>query len=108
MVLLYNIVGEKIMESKLEFKSLNELYNRVLPALYSKVNELKRQGYKYVTEKDIWNYLVVSNWKNKNDLQLHELISDILYADNYRINEYVMERMNKLKTSSDNSDTEVL
>ncbi|NLC48430.1 MAG: hypothetical protein GX758_03620 [Tenericutes bacterium] len=96
------------MEKKLEFKSLSELYNRVLPALYSKTKEIKRQGYKYITEKDIWNYLVVSNWQNKNDLQLYELISDILYSDSFKINEYVMEKMNRLKTSSDNIDTEVL
>lgn len=96
------------MDDKLEFKSLDELYNRVLPALYSKIKELRRLGFKYVNEKDIWNYLVVTSWKNKNNLQLHELINDILYADNYRINDYVMEKMNKLKKSSDNTDAQML
>ncbi len=85
------------MDEKIEFKSLRELYERVKPALYSKLKEIKRLGFKYVNEIDIWNYLVENSWKSKVNLELHELISDILYADNYKINEYVMEKMNKYK-----------
>ena len=66
------------MEDKIEFKSLKELYERVKPALYSKVKELRRLGLKYVTETDIWNYLVENVWKTKENLELHELINDIL------------------------------
>lgn len=96
------------MDSPIEFKSAKELYDRVLPALYSKVNELRNLGFKYVTEKDIWNYLVNSTWKTKRNLQLHDLISDILYADNIKINDYVMDKMKKLKTRNDNVDEEML
>ena len=46
------------MNDTVEFKSLRELYERVTPALYSKAKELKNLGFKCVTEKDIWNYLV--------------------------------------------------
>ena len=35
------------MDSKLEFKTKEELYNRVLPALYSKIKELRRQRSNY-------------------------------------------------------------
>lgn len=92
----------------LEFKTAEELYNRVLPALYSKTKELRSLGYKYVTEKDIWNYLVNTSWKKKVDLQLNELISDILYSDNYSINEYVMQKLNSLKRSNDIKDDNIL
>ena len=70
------------MNDTVEFKSLRELYERVTPALYSKVKELKNLGFKYITEKDIWNYLVEKSWKNKVNLELHELISDIINCDN--------------------------
>lgn len=73
-----------------EFKSLQELYNRVKPALYSKLKEIHSMGFNSITEKDIWNYLVTNNWRNRVNLELHELISDILYADNYKIYEYVV------------------
>lgn len=96
------------MDNPIEFKSAKELYDRVLPALYSKVKELRNLGFKYVTEKDVWNYLVNSTWKTKRNLQLHDLISDILYADNYKVNDYVMEKMKKLKAKDDNVDEEML
>jgi len=85
------------MNKEPEFKSLEELYKRVTPALESKVNELRLHGYKYPTKKDIWNYLVKTAWKDKKNLLLHELVSDILYLDNYAINEYVLEGMSKMK-----------
>lgn len=96
------------MNNPIEFKSAKELYDRVLPALYSKVKELRNLGFKYITEKDVWNYLVNSTWKTKRNLQLHDLISDILYADNYKLNDYVMDKMKKLKTRDDNVDEEML
>ncbi len=83
------------MDEKIEFKSLRELYERVKPALYSKLKEIKRLGFKYVNEIDIWNYLVENSWKSKVNLELHELISDILYADNYKIYEYVVAYLKK-------------
>ena len=85
------------MDSKIEFSSLKELYERVKPALYSKRMELKRLGLKNITERDIWNFLAEETWKGKTNLELHELISDILYADNYRLNDYVLEKLNKIK-----------
>lgn len=96
------------MDDPIEFKSAKELYDRVLPALYSKVKEVRNLGFKYITEKDIWNYLVNSTWKTKRNLQLHDLISDILYADNYKLNDYVMDKMKRLKTRNDNVDEEML
>ncbi len=89
------------MDEKIEFDSLNDLYKRVLPALYSKNKEIYRMGFKYVNEKDIWNYLVDNLWKDKKNLELHELISDIIHCDNYLINNYVMNKMNALKEKNE-------
>ncbi len=96
------------MDNPIEFKSAKELYDRVLPALYSKVKEVRNLGFAYITEKNIWNCLVNSTWKTKRNLQLHDLISDILYADNYKLNDYVMDKMRKLKKRNDNVDEEML
>ncbi len=89
------------MEEKIEFKSLKELYERVKPALYSKLKEVRRLGLKYVNETDIWNYLVENVWKSKQNLELHELINDILYANNYDLNEYAMRKVNVYKEKED-------
>ena len=91
------------MDNPIEFKSAKELYNRVLPALYSKVKELRGLGYKNIHEEDIWNYLVESNWKKKHDLQLCDLISDILFTNNLEINNYVTNRMQRVTTQNDNN-----
>ena len=88
------------MDDSIVFKTKEELYNRVLPALYSKLKEIKRLGFKYVTEKDIWNYLVENEWMRRSNLELFDLINDILYIDNYKLNDYVVAKMNKLKMES--------
>ena len=46
-------------------------------------------------------YLVNNDWKEKVDLQLNELISDILYCDNNKLNDYVIGKINKEKNISD-------
>lgn len=92
----------------IEFGSLEELYNRVKPALYSKLRELYRLGYKIVSEKDIWNYLVEKTWNNKKNLELCDLVSDILYVDNYSIYDYSLNNLKNMKRESDNKDSNIL
>ena len=86
----------KLMDG-IEFKSLQELYDRVKPALYSKLNEIKALGFNMVSEVDIWNYLVENSWKKRTNLELSDIISDILYANNSDINDYVMDKITKYK-----------
>ena len=92
------------MNDEISFSSLKELYNRVLPALYSKSKELRNLGFNYISEKDIWNYLVENKWSNRVNLELHELIRDIIHADNYVLKDYVMGKLNKLKEKEEISD----
>lgn len=96
------------MSENIEFKSVTELYNRVLPALYSKVKELNGLGYKHITERDIWSYLVNNDWKKRSDLQLSDLISDILYCDNNKLNEYVSLKVNNKRNDIINIEEGVL
>lgn len=78
------------MNEAIEFKTIEELYKRLKPALYSKTSELKRKGIDYIKEEDIWNYLMSNDWKMKSNLTLAEMTSDILYLDDSKITTYVM------------------
>ena len=46
-----------------DFRSEEELYDRLKPALVTKRAEMKRNGYPYVKEEDVWNYLKEKKWK---------------------------------------------
>ena len=83
--------------TNLEFKSLEELYSRIKPALYSKVQELKRNKITYVQEIDIWNYLSKNNWKNSSALSLSGMVSDIFDLNNDTIKNYLLEIIKKQK-----------
>ncbi len=71
------------------FSSLEELYNRVKPALKSKVMDLKRVGVNYVQETDVWNYLRTNIWCKKNGLTLGEVVNDIMTVSNNELETYV-------------------
>ena len=63
-----------------DFKSIDELFDRVEPALKIKVEEGKALGYQ-ITENDIWEYLVNSKWKKAKNLMLSDVVDDILNLD---------------------------
>ena len=77
----------------IEFKNINELYKRVSPALYSKCLELRKLGMNHITGKDIWLYLIENEWKNRKELELNDVVSDILFADKDKIDEYVSNKI---------------
>lgn len=79
----------------IEFNSANELYERLKPALKSKIAELKRDGYTYLTEEDVWNYLKEKKWQNSKNLALNEMVSDIFNSDNSIIDDYFKGKLNK-------------
>ena len=39
------------------FNSLEELYERIKPALTTKRREMHRNGFDYIKDEDIWNFL---------------------------------------------------
>ena len=61
-----------------EFQSVKELYQRVLPALRTKVHKLSSRGV-FVVEEDIWN-LLMEKWKKERGLTLYDIVDDILHV----------------------------
>ncbi len=73
----------------IEFQSQEELYQRVKPALRAKEMELRRLGFPYIKEHDIWEYLKTSQWSKAKDLTLADIVHDILHLNNQKIDLYV-------------------
>ena len=79
----------------IEFNNVKELYERLKPALNTKVTELKRNDLDYIKIEDIWNYLKDSKWSSANNLLLYQMVDDILNLDNSEIDEYVKAEIRK-------------
>lgn len=79
----------------MEFSSEKELYDRLRPALRTKLTELSEYGYGYLKIEDIWNYLKESKWKNGHNLSLNDMVSDILNADNELVDAYFKDKLNE-------------
>jgi len=81
-----------------DFLSKEKLYEKLKPALNSKVKSLKKIGINYVKKEDIWNYLSMHLWAYKDNLTLSDLVNDILTLSNIEITSYVksvMEDINR-------------
>lgn len=77
----------------IKFNSLEELYNRLLPAMETKVNELKNNGIKYIKIDDIWNYLKKNKWNKSKNLTLSDCVDDILNTSDEDYKKYIKEKM---------------
>ena len=75
-----------------EFNSMNELYERVLPALHSKRKEFMIKKINFIDEKDIWNCLRNLKWQKEFHLTLYDIVSDILALDELTILEYIKNK----------------
>lgn len=76
----------------LEFNNLQELKDRITPAINTKLKELKTKNFNIITKEDIWNYLIEKKWKKSKDLTLYDIINDILNLDDNEIEEYAIKR----------------
>lgn len=72
----------------LKFSNIQELYELLLPALATKEIQLRRNDYLGLSKKHIFEYMRKVVWVDKNNLRLHQMVSDILNADNSAINSY--------------------
>lgn len=77
----------------IKFNSLEELYQRLIPAMNTKVNELKLVGINYITIDDIWNYLKKNKWSKSKDLTLSECVDDILNTSDIEYKKYLTNKM---------------
>lgn len=76
-----------------EFSSKEELFQRIKPALSAKVSELRRLGYSYINQMDIWNYLIENVWIKSKNLMLSDIVNDILHTDNKKIDTYLKSKI---------------
>lgn len=90
------------MNGEIKFKSLNDLYKRLYPALNTRKKELSDMGIR-VMEIDIWNYLSGSLWAKNNSLSLYDMVKDILEVKEDKIINYLQRK--KVKEGED-IDTE--
>lgn len=88
---VYNFMGGTMIE---EFKTAEDLYKRVQPALLTKKEEMKRNGYPYIKEEDIWNYLKEKKWIDATGLSLYQMVDDILNSEALYIDEYLKSKLN--------------
>ena len=75
------------------FSNLQELYNRVRPALKSKSLDFKRLGISNISEADIWNYLKNNVWNKGKNLTLADIVDDIMSVNLDVLSDY----LNKMK-----------
>ncbi len=85
------------MDKEIKFKSLSELYERILPALRSKTRELNKKGFNYIHEEDIWNYLKSYHWISSRDLDLGSMVNDIFCINVNELDQYVKEEIKKYR-----------
>lgn len=64
----------------IEFKDVNELYKRVVPALRVKKRILLKKDIKK-SEKEIFEYLVREKWSKEVNLTLSDIVNDIINVD---------------------------
>ncbi len=79
----------------LEFETIEDLYRRIMPALRTKRREMRRNGYPYIKEEDIWNYLKEVKWARARNLLLYEMVNDVLGASEEQIDSYLKEKLNR-------------
>ncbi len=73
------------------FKTLEDLYNRVYPALRIKVRDMKLEKFVFIDEDLLWNYFCQKKWKLAKRITLGEMIDDILNTDNFQIYSEIRE-----------------
>ena len=62
--------------------TLEDLYNRLFPAFNTKRCELNLRKLD-IREQDMWNYLKINVWKDRKNLTLYDMVSDIFDMDTY-------------------------
>ena len=92
-----------------KFSSKEDLYRRIGPALRAKKAILDREGYTYVSEIDVWNYLIQEKWLKSQNLMLCDIVNDILKVDNELVDAYLKKKLQGTRrTQYFDKDLEIL
>ena len=81
---------------ELKFKSLEELFKKLIPAFNVRVNDLIRKNIIGITKEDIWNYLKNNNWIRREHLTLGEMVDDIINVSDKDLIDYKIKNNNRL------------
>ena len=92
------------MNNDIKFKNLNDLYNRILPALRSKIKEIKKEGLKYIHEEDIWNFLKKYKWTSSRDLDLGSMVNDIFDVNILDLDNFVRDEIKHYRRKIDKEE----
>lgn len=79
---------------KLEYQSLEELYNDLKGAFNVKLR-LIGEDYKHIKINDIWDYLRINKWSKDNGLTISEMVNDIIEVDIKKVDLFQREKLSK-------------
>ena len=71
----------------MEYTSLKELYESLIPAFNVKKRLLKFAN-SDLTNEDIWQYLAKSKWRNSINLTLSDMVNDIITVDIHKVHKF--------------------
>ena len=80
----------------IKFNSLEELYNRLIPAMETRVSELRLNRINYIKVDDIWDYLRKYKWSKSANLTLSECVDDILNTSDEEYKKYMKNKMSDI------------
>ncbi len=80
----------------MEYASLRDLYNKLIPVFNVKKRVIKHSKYPYITNEDIWKYLVEAKWKKAINLKISEMVNDIITVDLEKINRTIPKNRKEL------------
>ena len=81
----------RLKMDEFKFKSLEELYKKLIPAFNVRVNDLKRSKINGITREDIWN-----NWTRREHLTLGEMVDDIINVSDKDLIDYKIKNNNRM------------
>lgn len=79
---------------KLEYQSLEELYNDLKGAFNVKLR-LIGEDYKHIKINDIWDYLRINKWSKDKGLTISEMVNDIIEVDIKKVDLFQREKLSK-------------
>lgn len=86
----------RLKMDEFKFKSLEELFKKLIPAFNVRVNDLKRSKINGITREDIWNYLKNNNWIRREHLTLSEMVDDIINVSDKDLMDYKIKNNNRM------------
>ena len=86
----------RLKMDEFKFKSLEELYKKLIPAFNVRVNDLTRSKLNGITREDIWNYLKNNNWIRREHLTLGEMVDDIINVSDKDLIDYKIKNNNRM------------